>query len=412
MRQCKCLPKIYLFPPHQLDTRLLFAMPSHRLPRVAVLVDTATAWGRRLIRGVVRYSERHGPWHLSVEARGQQELVTLPAGWTGDGAIARIATPTMLRVLQEASIPVVNVSAIVLPNNTFPQVTTDYRESARLAVEHFRERGFRQFAYSGLPQTGFGRRHCDAFCESVAAAGFACSVYKPLSKAHRAGQSTRRQLHQIAWLKSLPKPVGIFTWGTDPGRELLELCRIASISVPYEVAVLGGNFDELLCDTTWPPLSGILVPTEQIGNTAAGILHELMQHKQPPSEPVLISPTGIVEKRSTDTLAIDDPEVAQSLAFIRARACQPIQISDVLKAVLMSRRTFERRFVQILGHTPIEEIRRVRLAKAKSLLAETNLPMQAVADACGFATYNYLTRVFTKESGITPRDFRKRAQGR
>lgn len=78
----------------------------------------------------------------------------------------------------------------------------------------------------------------------------------------------------------------------------------------------------------------------------------------------------------------------------------------------MSRRTFERKFVQVLGHTPSEEIRRVRMAKAKSLLAETNMPIQAVADACGFASYNYLTRVFTKDSGITPRDFRKRAQGR
>jgi LacI family transcriptional regulator len=385
-------------------------MRSDHLPYVAVLVDTATAWGRRLIRGIIRYSEKHGPWHLSVQAGSQSDYLRPPPGWKGDGVIARIGSRRMLRALQDARLPVVNVSAIDLPNNTFPQVITDYRESAKLAVQHFRERGFCRFAYSGLPRTGFGRRHRDAFREAVEAAGFTCQVYEPPRSGRGAVRSAQRQ--KIAWLNSLPKPVGIFTWATDPGRELLEACRVANISVPYEVAVLGGNFDELLCDTAWPPLSGILVPSEQIGHDAARILDHIMHRGKPPTQPVLIPPTGIVQKRSTDTLAIDDPEVAQALSFIRARACQPIQIADILRTVPLSRRSIERRFARVLGHTPTEEIRRVRMAKAKSLLAETSMPMQAIADACGFATYNYLTRVFTNENGMTPRDFRKRVQGR
>jgi LacI family transcriptional regulator len=182
--------------------------------------------------------------------------------------------------------------------------------------------------------------------------------------------------------------------------------------VPYEVAVLGGNFDELLCDTAWPPMSGILVPSEQIGHKAAELLDRMMRGYKPKSETIFVPPTGIVEKRSTDTLAIDDPDVAQALTFIRAQAFQSIQVRDIMKSVLLSRRSIERKFAQVLGRTPVEEIRRVRMAKAKSLLAETTMPMQAIADACGFATYNYLTRVFTRENGETPRDFRKRVQGR
>jgi LacI family transcriptional regulator len=387
-------------------------MHSDKLPHVAVLVDTATSWGRRLIRGITHYSEQHGPWHLSVEACGQSDFLKLPFGWKGHGIIARIGSPRMLRALEATHLPVVNVSAIDLPNNLFPQIITDYRESAKLALQHFCDRGFRRFAYSGLPRTGYGRRHRDEFCEAVEAMGFKCDVYQPLRVRSGALHEKKRVKHIITWLRSLTKPVGIFTWATDPGRELLEACRVANISVPYEVAVLGGNYDELLCDTAWPPMSGIVVPSEQIGHDAAALLARMMRRHKPSSKTILIPPTGIVEKRSTDTLAIDDPDVAQALTFIRGQAFQSIQVSDILKAVPLSRRSIERRFSQVLGRSPTEEIRRVRMAKAKSLLAETTMPMQAIANACGFSTYNYLTRVFTNENGITPREFRKRVQGR
>jgi LacI family transcriptional regulator len=318
----------------------------------------------------------------------------------------------MLRKLEATGLPVVNISAIDLPNNSLPQIITDYRESARLALQHFCDRGFRRFAYSGLPGTGFGRRHRDAFLEAAKAKGYHCDVYQPLRSRAGAMHERTRQAHTVRWLASLTKPVGIFTWATEPGLELLEACRVAKIAVPYEVAVLGGNFDELLCDTAWPPMSGIIVPSEQIGHDAAALLDRIMRHQKPPARTILIPPTGIVEKRSTDTLAIDDPEVAQALAFIRSQAPHRLQVNDILKAIPVSRRSIERKFAQVLGRTPTEEIRRVRLAKAKSLLAETTMPMQAIADACGFATYNYLSRVFTQENGMSPRAFRKRVQGR
>lgn len=386
-------------------------MPADKLPRVAVLVDTATSWGRRLIRGVIRYSEQHGPWHLSVEACDQANLCSPPFGWRGHGIIARIGSSKMLRSLQATGLPVVNVSAIDLPSNSIPQIVTDYHESARLAVQHFCDRGFNRFAYSGL-RTGFGKRHRDAFVEAVRARNCNCDVYAHLRTRAGAVHERKRQQHIVRWLHSLTKPVGIFTWGTDPGRELLEACRVANISVPYEVAVLGGNFDELLCDTAWPPLSGILVPSEQIGHDAAALLDRMMRRQKPTQTTVLIPPTGIVQKRSTDTLAIDDPDVAQALAYIRANAFHSMQVSDILKAIPISRRSLARKFSQILGRTPAEEIRRVRVAKAKGLLAETTMPLPAVAEACGFATYNHLSRVFSQKNGMSPRAFRKRVQGR
>src|SRR5690242_8295971 len=112
-------------------------MKDDKLPRVAVLVDTATGWGRRIIHGVIRYSDKHGPWRLSIQARCQRDCVTPLRNWRGDGIIAWISSESNLRALQAAGLPTVNVSAIDLPDNDFPQVTTDYRESAKLAVAHF-----------------------------------------------------------------------------------------------------------------------------------------------------------------------------------------------------------------------------------------------------------------------------------
>ena len=146
-----------------------------------------------------------------------------------------------------------------------------------------------------------------------------------------------------------PSLSGIFTWATTVGRELLEACRLANLSVPYEVAVLGGNDDELLCDASYPSLSGINVPAEQIGHEAARILDRMMHGGKAPVRPLLLSPSGVVARRSTDTLAIDDPDVVQALEIIRAKACSPMQMSDILRVVPVSRSSLERKIQASVG---------------------------------------------------------------
>jgi LacI family transcriptional regulator len=138
----------------------------------------------------------------------------------------------------------------------------------------------------------------------------------------------------------------------------------------------------------------------------------MMGRNERPAQPIFLPPTEVAAQRSTDTLALDDPDIVQALTFIRAQACQSIQIADILKVVPLSRRSLERKFRDLLGHSPTAEIRRVKLAKARKLLAETDLSVEAIAAACGFGTYNYLTRVFTAEYGVSPRVFRSKLLGR
>jgi len=377
--------------------------------RVAVLVDTATNWGRQLIRGILSDSGTHGRWRLWLQPHGQAESLRLPAGWTGDGVIARISTEAMATRLASLRVPVVNVSAIEIRGAGFPRVTTDLHASARLAVEHFLDRGLRHFGYFGLPDLDYVARHYGAFTAILEEAGYPCSVFLRGRGTQPSGPGRRRRTNLREWLRERPKPVGIFTWSLE-GLAVLDACHAAGLHVPEEVAILNGVEDELICPAVHPPLSGIAGPSEQIGREAAALLHRLIQGQAPPDGPILLRPSYVVSRQSTDLLAIDDPELVAAIRFIRAHAAAPIQVESILREVPLSRRTLERKFLDVLGRSPAAEIRRVHLDRARQLLAETRLPIPAVAASSGFGSSEYLAYVFKAETGLTPLQYRSQVR--
>ncbi len=386
-------------------------MPARRCPQIALLVDTATSWGRRIIRGVARYARQQGGWDLWLEQRCQHSPGRLPPGWRGDGVIARVADRSMARHLAAAPGPVVNVSAAPAPGGRFPTVTADLRVAARLAVGHLLDQGFRNFGYFAPLGLSYVDIHHRSFVGALADAGHPCSVLAARRGA-RVRPWRKRQRDLQAWLDALPKPVAVLTWTSDRGREVLHACRALGLLVPEQVAVLGGDEDVLLCETCNPPLSGVALTSERIGHEAAALLHRLLEGARPPTAPILIEPTRVVIRQSTHTLAIDDRTLAQAVAFIRAHAAVPIRVGDVLRAVPMSRSRFERRFHATFGRSPAAEIRRVHLERARELLADTDLPIPDVAEASGFQSREYLAYAFKRATGMTPREFRTRVRGR
>jgi len=382
-------------------------------PHVAVLVDTATGWGRRLVRGVVNYSQ-HGPWYLWIKSGGQDAPLWLPPGWRGDGIIARIGTPAVARRVRAAGTPAVNISAIELPGVNFPRVATDLAAAGRLAAEHLLDRSFVHFAYYGLSHRGYVDRHYRGFARAVASVCDDCPFFGTTFDSGAGARTawSTRQRGLTRWLKALPKPVAVVTWTTELGRELIQACRREGLLVPEQVAVLAADNDELLCEACSPSLSGIALTSERIGFEAARLLDRLMHGERPPRGPLLLEPTGVVARQSTDTLAVDDPPLARAVAFIRSHATDPIQVPDVLREVPVSRRWLERRFREVLGRGPAAEIRRVRLARARHLLAETDLPVPQVARLAGFGSREYLAAVFKAEIDLSPRQYRNRTQPR
>jgi LacI family transcriptional regulator len=381
------------------------ASPHKTIPRIAVFVDTASGWGRRIIRGIANYGLKHGPWELIMEERGRDDPIRLESSWKGDGIIARVSDTQIYKTLIASRKPVVNISAVNLKGVDLPCVTSDYDATARLALQHFRERGFRNVAYCGIEKLPYVERLYQAFKTGARACDMPCDVF--FSKVQRQDRNTSKECKRLLlWLKSLPKPVGIFTWATTCGRDVLNMCLEAGIPVPNQVAVLASDDDDLLCDVCYPPMSGILMPCEQIGYEAARIMDALLQGGAGPASPLLLAPIDVHTRLSTDTIAIDDPEVCGAIRFIRENIHHPFQVADVVAAVNVSRRSLERRFATTIGRSLVEEIQQTRIARARKLLRETEMSVADVAAASGYCAPEYMSRVFHETTGHSPLKYR------
>lgn len=378
-------------------------------PRVAVLVETSTSWGRRLIRGIGNYVQSHQAWRLTIEPLGINQRVRLPAGWRGEGIIARVNTPTLARQLAGTGVPVVNISGVELPGVKFPCVKTDERRIAELAVGHLQDQGIKRFAYCGESRRGYARGRVEVFSDVVAAAGHECRVFWSNRPAGRnRWRDGSRDL--VGWIKRHPDPVGILAWNAISARRVAEACLVAGLRVPDEAAIISVDTDDLLGEVVRPSLSGVRLSMERIGYEAAALLAAMMAGKPPPREPLLIEPQAVVARQSTDILAIDDPLLRDAIRFIRDHDSEPIGVPDVLRAVPIARRVLERRFKEVIGRSPAQEIRRVHIERAKKLLSETHLPIPKVAEASGFRYVEHMILVFRKKVGDTPLAYRKRVQ--
>lgn len=383
-----------------------------RWREVAVLVETSTSWGAEIVRGMADYAKRHGPWYFYLEPRGRYEVIHLPPHWKGDGIIARVTTPVLARQIVRSGIPAVNVSCFDHGRGRIPICTCDERAIGRMAADHLRERGFTRFAYCGVEdRPGYIDRLGQSFRERVREAGFCCQVFRPSRSAGlaRAWQQQRRAMSE--WLKGLPKPVGLFAWNDVRGRQVTEACRYAGLAVPEEVAVIGGEYDELTGSISSPELSTIDLSAFQVGYRAAELLDRLMSGQPRPSRPVRVAPTGVIVRQSTDTIAVDKEELAQAVRFIREHALNGISVDEVVRNVAVSRRGLELQFRRFLGHSPAAEIRRMRMTKARQLLSGTSMPISQIAAACGFRTAESFTRTFCRCEGVSPTGFRTGVRG-
>ena len=379
--------------------------------RVAVLVDTSTTWGRGIITGIQGYSRRHGNWHLFVEARGLDDSTPLPRGWQGDGIIARIGSPEVAEQLRRRRIPVINVSGIRLPGRGFPCVCNDGEAAARMAVDYFLARGFRNFAYLSLRGLEYVARQCDAYQDAVVKAGCDCAVRGVKAHSGFISPDWNLRINELGrWLTSLPKPVAVLTWGG--GREVIQACLRVGLRVPQEVAVLSSSDDTLLSEISPIHLSGVQNACEKIGHEAAAMLDQAMHGIPAPRRELKIAPVGVVTRQSTDTLAIADRALVSALGFIRDNLGTKLRMDQVARVVGLSRSVLERRFAEILGTSPAAYLANARLDRVRQLLAETDMPVAEIAEQAGYGAPEYMTAMFQRKFSITPLRYRKEMRRR
>jgi LacI family transcriptional regulator len=333
--------------------------------------------------------------------------------WGGSGIVARVETSQMAQAILAAGVPTVIVDAdprigeLATELANFSNVSSDSEGAARLAAEHLKERGFEHYAFVGLPGRVWSDRRWDAFDNAVRQAGFEPYVFKaPHSKTDGSWESEQSSLAR--WIEDLPKPVGLMACNDDRGRGVLEACRLAGVRVPEEVAVIGVDNDELFCELSDPPLSSVALNTEHGGYRTAHLLDQLMQHKITTPQQLIVEPTHVVTRRSTDVKAYDGREVGAALSYIHRNRSRAFNVNDVAQAVGTSRRNLEKKFRKSVGRTILAEIQRIRLDHAKRMLRETDLPISQVAESSGYNSTSYLTQVFRKEVGVSPAKYRTR----
>ncbi|KAA1262177.1 Xylose operon regulatory protein [Rubripirellula obstinata] len=406
------------------------------MPHVLLLIESSRAYGRNCLMGIASFMRAHGPWHVLHLERGlQEDIPDVVKRQTFDGVIARIETQMIADSVRQFGVPTVDLRGAFIPDSGVA-LNTDSKACAEMAIEHFQQRGFRELAFCGYDGIDFSDERRDAFLRICKEKGVNARDYQPAGNSSEDSTGSRKppqspgisvgepagtlsselggeldDLELEQWLKDQPKPLGVFACNDMRGRQVLIAARRARLKVPDQVAVLGVDDDEVICDLANPPLTSIEPDAHRIGFEGATALAELMSGATPKQKRTLIPPSRLCVRMSTDVMAIEDTDLAAAVQYIRSNACDGIGVEDVLRATAYSRATLERRFRQILSRTPREEIERVRIDRVRMLLAETTYSLEQIAHMVSYKTSAHLVTAFRRTVDCTPGQYRRRFHG-
>lgn len=382
--------------------------------KVALLIESSRTYGRGVLRGIAKYAHWHGRWSCFIEERELHSRI--PAWlyrWKGHGIIARIEDPQTAAELIKLGKPIVDVLGNARFNG-IPAFDTNAQEVAKLAADFFLQAGFQHFGFCGYRKIPFSERREAAYSDYLAQRGkktlvFSSSLprgsHSHIRAIERHGLSMVKSIAQ--WLKKQPRPLALFACNDVRAQQILNACRENGIKVPEEIAVMGVDNDDVLCNLCEPPLTSIEPDTEQLGYQAAALLDEMMQGGCLPNQLTLIPPIQIAERASTDVIAIEDPITVQAVRFIRDHTGRGIAVKDVLAHVGRSRTDMEQRFRQWIKRSIHSEILRLRMERVRGLLRLTDLNLNQIAGRTGFSTSAHLCRLFQHHFHQTPTQYRK-----
>lgn len=376
------------------------------MKKVLIIIDTSRLTGRDLLRGAERYISAFTQWEVHtldpnyLSNNFSKEVQRLETG-NFDGffvcytdnisSILKITKPKIIHYTPKEIIP--DTSLIV----------TNSSQIGKSAANYFISLGFKHYAYCGFKEIIWsGLRH-SSYYKTLTQHGFNdvwCYVDTP---------SWKKDINQkklTAWLKKLPKPICIFACNDDRAIYILEACKSSNINVPEEVAVLGVDNDDLVCNLSSPPLSSIALDFKNAGFQAAKHLDQLMRGNSR-NAIIEVDPVEVIPRKSTDIYAVDDKELIAAMIFIRNHYHHPIQISDVVKATSISRRELEYRFKHEFKKTVQDEINRLRVEYIKNKLINSRDPVYKIASTLEFTDPEHFSRYFKNLTGISPSVFRQ-----
>lgn len=374
-------------------------------------LDPGSSYERRA--GILQYAREAG-WILDgrfMAYRVQNQHKSYLASMPFDGVISWASRffDELLPVFKSMRVPIVDLGHDY-PEWPVPRVLLDHRAAGAMGAGHLVGLGVKSLLfYSHTVDRRVARIRGEAFIEKAKA--YDVDV-RELWWEPRV--SARKKLGRIAWLAgqlaALPRPLGVLAVNDVVAAEVIDAAEHAGLQVPGDIAVLGIDNDPVLTELGAVPLSSIDIARERVGYEAAALLDRLMDGEKPPREPILVAPAGVVTRRSTETLAVADPDVALAAKFIREHFREPITVADVAAHALLSRRRLQDKFLAAVGHGMSDEITRQRLEFSKHLLTQTNHKIAAISTMAGFGSVHRMSKVFRRVLHDTPQTYRRKYQ--
>jgi LacI family transcriptional regulator len=358
---------------------------------------------RRLTPALMPFVRHQQDFRIVSIHRPIQELLDL----LGDLELGGIITEWLPEVT-EAILGLQLPTVIADTDFCYPGVTSidvDDWAVGSAAAEAFKQAGFRSFAClgNGTPYSG---QRIDGFLQTVDS---------PVSvHTETAFEDARYSEHFVqpskalrGWLESLPKPVGIFAVHDPLGRFLCSTCQQLEIAVPEQVAVIGANNDELVCGLSYPMLSSVAIPWDAIGALVGRSMQHLIDGGRAPPQPSLVPPAGVVMRHSANHFSVEDPQLRRAMSYLSERLQEGISVGQMCDELRLARRSLERKFREFYRCTPWEMLCRLRVARAKQLLVQSNHTIGRISELCGFNDAERMAVVFKRLVGEPPSSFRK-----
>jgi LacI family transcriptional regulator len=378
--------------------------------KIILLIDISEEYGQNLLKGISKYSKEHGPWIFCKmplfyrETLGMEGIVNFAKEWEADGIIGQLYNDTDIKKVLSAGIYLIAEDF----KERFPDIaniTGGYYEAGEMGAEYFLKKGFKNFAFYGFKNIVWSRERAEGFENHLNSQGFEVHHFDQ-DKAPTRELWYYKPSALSQWLQSLPKPIAIMACDDERGQHITEACKHTNIQIPEEIAVLGVDNDVLTCNLSDPPLSSINLDTQKGGYEAARLMDQMIKKKEQLNVNIIVAPTQVITRQSTDIASTNDKYIAKALKFIHQNIDSSINVADVIKQVPLSRRGLEKRFKETTGIGVYKYIYNLQIQKFAEKLLETDKSISEIALESGFSNSKNISRQFKQVKGCTPIEYR------
>jgi len=381
--------------------------------KIAFVHNSITQNTQKIMSGITDYVKANTNWQLIVWPDSSIESVAFLSRRNCKGAFVSVQTSTKAQQILDIGIPVVAFSTLQTMHS-LPYISADSEKVAQTAYDYFVRRRFTNFAFFGLTEARWSLERMNHFARCAAADGRTLHVYNgcqiplandlvPFNQLWIGMTLNHGQQGLVDWLKQLPKPVAILVSCDILACYLINTAREAGLAIPEDIAILGVDNDEAVCTICDPPLSSISFNLSKAGYDAAALLDAIISGRDTlRGQCIRMQPAEVKSRGSTDIFAVDDPDMVEALKFIYDNRSQAMQVDDIARHLCISKRSLQMKFRKTLGRSIHDEIIHAHYDVARTLLIDTDLPLDVIAARAGFNSTTNMRRAFKELTGQLP----------